>query len=293
MATPRKRFFTVECSLYREPWPRELKLTLVMLGMHMTDRWASDRLTPRQATVARLSLGDLLTITGTETRANAHEVLRELASVTSIKVQALDNGFVRIEWPKLAKTQWSKSRDSGSKQGSIRARKSPKVAPSDSHPHPHSHLTREEQEKSASAARPAKSRHRTVKSEPPSDLDSEQKLALLAWVRSKHPALEPRLRDLVDACLDYHRANGNHKADWLATCQTWIRNEAEGRFGRQRAPNGIAQRMEERAAVLADVARQAMELGRQREQRKREQEAANRSCPDPHVRLLRADANGE
>jgi hypothetical protein len=147
MATLRKRFFTVECSLYREPWPREVKLALVMLGMHMADRWAADRLTPKQATVAHLAIGDLLNITGAETRDEAHAILRELATNVTIKVQPLENGFTRIEWPKLAKTQWSQARNSGSIQGKSRARSRPKVSPAfaPSYPHPHPHLKESEE----------------------------------------------------------------------------------------------------------------------------------------------------
>lgn len=155
MATARKRFFTVECSLYREPWPRELKLALVMLGMHMTDRWASDSLTPKQATVAHLAVGDLLTITGAETREEAHKVLRQLAALVTIKVTPLDNGFARVEWRKLAETQWSKSRYSGSKPGKVRARLSPKNAPSDSDPDPDPDSDSEEAEQEKKTEAPA------------------------------------------------------------------------------------------------------------------------------------------
>lgn len=62
------------------------------------------------------------------------------------------------------------------------------------------------------------------KTQAPDDLDPEQKRALLAWVRAKEPDAEPELRALVDACLDHFRASGGLKADWVATCRTWIRN---------------------------------------------------------------------
>lgn len=82
-------------------------------------------------------------------------------------------------------------------------------------------------------------RTKRSKSTAPADLTPEEKRALLDWVRA--PAsrrgldradLVPHLRKLVDACLDHHRAKGNLHADWLATCRTWIRNEAEGTFRR-------------------------------------------------------------
>jgi hypothetical protein len=103
VATDRRRWFPAYTTLYREPWPRELKLALVMLGMHLTDRWASDGLTELQASRANLTLGDLLTITGCDSREESVEILRQLSGKISMKVTPLDNGFVRIEWPKFAK----------------------------------------------------------------------------------------------------------------------------------------------------------------------------------------------
>ena len=146
MATPRKRWFTLECSLYREPWPRDLKLTLTMLGMLMADRWAADKLTARQATTTHLSLGDLLTISGKETREEAMSLLRELSSLVSLKITELDNGFVRVVWPKLAKTQSWDSRQRGSGQGTGEPYEGPEKTPGRAppHPHPHTHTHMEE-----------------------------------------------------------------------------------------------------------------------------------------------------
>lgn len=93
-------------------------------------------------------------------------------------------------------------------------------------------------------------RTKRSKTTAPADLTPEEKRALLDWVRA--PAsrrgldradLVPHLRKLVDACLDFHRAKGNLQADWLATCRTWIRNEADGAFRRNTftAPPATAQ----------------------------------------------------
>ena len=77
---------------------------------------------------------------------------------------------------------------------------------------------------------------RVSKTPPPNDLPDEEKKALEAWTREKLSRydLVPRLPSLVDACLTHFRAKGEARASWYATCQTWVRNEAEGRF----APRG-------------------------------------------------------
>lgn len=77
---------------------------------------------------------------------------------------------------------------------------------------------------------------RRVLTDAPIALEATEQAALEAWCRSAYPALLPRLHALVTACLDFHRAKGNRHADWLATCRTWVRNEAEGRFGTRRDP---------------------------------------------------------
>jgi hypothetical protein len=116
VSTPRKRWFALECSVYREPWSREQKLTLAMLGMHMMDRWASDLLTPEQACVVRLQPGDLLTITGADSVEVGLDLLRALSRVVSLRVRALDSGFIRVEWPKFAETQQLGIRTPGGKR---------------------------------------------------------------------------------------------------------------------------------------------------------------------------------
>lgn len=67
---------------------------------------------------------------------------------------------------------------------------------------------------------------------------------LRAWCEAKHRSLLPRLPDLVDACLTFHRGKGNVAADWYATCQTWVRNEAEQRFGSARGSSAASGRPE-------------------------------------------------
>lgn len=144
MATGRKRFAIVECSLYREPWSREVKLALVMLQLRMVDRWAADQLTHEQATCIHLDGGDLLTITGRDTPAAGVELFREITKLVTMKATPLANGFIRVEWPKFAETQWSHVRTPGKSRGRPRAdvgaetwqQSPPPVAPPDPDPDP-------------------------------------------------------------------------------------------------------------------------------------------------------------
>lgn len=84
----------------------------------------------------------------------------------------------------------------------------------------------------AGAAATPKAGRQARRTPAPDALDPAALDRLRAWCQAKHPALAPRLADLVDACLTFHRGKGNVAADWYATCQTWVRNEAEQRFGR-------------------------------------------------------------
>lgn len=81
---------------------------------------------------------------------------------------------------------------------------------------------------------------KAVLTNPPEALSYPDMEKLRAWAKEKHPwALHPesRLRDLVEACFDHHRAKGNRHADWLATCRTWVRNtQAFGQAGADRSP---------------------------------------------------------
>jgi hypothetical protein len=91
-------------------------------------------------------------------------------------------------------------------------------------------------------------RYSLPRSQPPEDLEPDEKRKLKQWVASHYPALLPRLRELVDACLDYHRAHGNLMADWTACCRTWIRNTGEwsGQRPRYREPaRGTRERPQE------------------------------------------------
>ena len=144
---------------------------------------------------------------------------------------------------------------------------------------------KEEEETPATAGR---TKRAAVKSAAPDALDAEQVAALERWAQQR-PEIVARLPELVDACLDFHRAKGNRHADWVATCRTWIRNELTGRYGRANGPRGPTARADERAQLLADNARAAVVLIEERERRERERRA--NGSPDANVRQLRASAD--
>jgi hypothetical protein len=87
------------------------------------------------------------------------------------------------------------------------------------------------------------------KTEAPDDLDDADKMALMIWCREKYPQFSERktLRDLVDSCLDWHRAEGKLRRSWLAACRWWIRKQ--GDFGPKRGSRsgGSAERRTETA----------------------------------------------
>ena len=66
-----------------------------------------------------------------------------------------------------------------------------------------------------------------VKTSAPPELPPEQMGQLRVWCHSKMPSLLPRLDDLVERCLDWHRAEGRKRVDWVATCRNWLRKERD------------------------------------------------------------------
>jgi hypothetical protein len=194
------------------------------------------------------------------------------ASVTPAKilrwVRELDaEGCVQLYWgedgrPYLYLTGWERHRGTGKRGGKSRYPEpsprsvDPRGIPGDPSENRESGIeNREALDESArgkpGAVAPAKATRVVRQKTPaPDDLDTEQKRALHDWVVSptglNRSDLKPRLRSLVSACLDHHRAKGNLHADWVATCRTWIRNEAEGRFSPARGqPERVVMRVPE------------------------------------------------
>lgn len=115
MATARKHWFRISDSILREPWPRDAKLTMVMLCAWLNQRWARDGLSAEEAGRATLTRAALAEITGRVQLRHAVNSLRVLAEYVSISIR-VDGEFVFIDWPKFAEFQGLASRD-GEKSG--------------------------------------------------------------------------------------------------------------------------------------------------------------------------------
>ncbi len=104
MPTPRKRYFRVADAILREPWPRDVKLMLVLLMAWLNQRWARDGLSADEAGRAILSRSALAEITGRYRLDSARKALRKLADHVSITIE-VDGDFTSIRWPKFAEFQ--------------------------------------------------------------------------------------------------------------------------------------------------------------------------------------------
>lgn len=277
MATPRKRWFKTADALGSKAISNDVLAFYVRLAAHLNTRWARDGLTRAQACECVLSPGQLSHIAGSRTRVRCESTASAFAVAFEATVTKL-NGTYTVQWPKFADFQGLPP-DDGATLGRLSGIESPPPRP-----RPRPSTLREEEESDPAAVAAAKpKRTRAAPMSVPSDLTPEQKIELLAWVREKHPAHEPRIREHVDACLDHHRKTSNRSriTHWVAACRTWIRNA--DRF----EPRSSARaRQYERAQLMADNAREALRLAQEREQRERARiEGAG---PDPDVRRLSA-----
>jgi hypothetical protein len=123
MATARKHWFKVGDSLLREPWPRDVKLTMVLLAAWLNQRWARDGLTRAEACRAVMSQGALAEVTGRTHRKHALNSLRTLAKFVSLSIRVRGE-FIHIHWPKFAEFQNLPS-DDGAKPGKRKPRDMP------------------------------------------------------------------------------------------------------------------------------------------------------------------------
>jgi hypothetical protein len=116
----------------------------------------------------------------------------------------------------------------------------------------------------------------------PDDLSDEDKLALSVWCKAKHPELatRARMRELVDACLDWHRANGRSCSSWLAACRGWIRREARYSGGKPPRGGGAGS---ERRTETADETLRMLERRRRESQDACEAERGNGFVPIGNV----------
>lgn len=88
-------------------------------------------------------------------------------------------------------------------------------------------LKTDERQFSKDRERAARSRGPTKAPEtlPPEGLQSLQR-----WCGEKRPDLVDSIDERVATCLDWHRANGKRRVDWLATCRNWLRKESTRRL---------------------------------------------------------------
>jgi len=89
--------------------------------------------------------------------------------------------------------------------------------------------------KDKSSSRPK----RNQLTDPPDDLPEETIADLATWAKNGGLRFD---REMVEACLDFHRAKGNRYKDWTAAVRTWARNQAKFEKDRQpdAAPKGAA-----------------------------------------------------
>ena len=72
---------------------------------------------------------------------------------------------------------------------------------------------------------------------PPDEFQPDE--SLYKWAYESHGFQPFEVDRETEACLDWHRANGSRKADWVATWRSWIRKAATFRDERaQRSSNG-------------------------------------------------------
>ena len=209
MATPRKRWFKVASSLYREPWPRETKLTLVMLMGYLNDRWARDGLTAEQACSAELDRGTAEQITGKYHRKSQRNQLEMVAKYVSISVGSR-SGFITIHWPKFAEFQ-----DLGARE-----MPSPKTRTEDAYRIP----KREAPAAPPPAAKSPRSQEpRKRRTLCPELLTVEQWTQIHAWRDSGHrPFDDDELSAQWTRHYQHHAGKGNLAINWVLSFYNWL-----------------------------------------------------------------------
>lgn len=121
MATPRSPYVCIGDSLLDEPWPREVKATLVLLSCHMHSRWRADRRLTLETVAASHPVGptDAMKITGKHRLDIAWKSLRSLADFASMSVELRhDDGIdiAWIRWPKWAEYNQAVTRERGNRE---------------------------------------------------------------------------------------------------------------------------------------------------------------------------------
>ena len=258
MSTPRKPWFRVPTKLFREPWPRDVKLTFVLLQAYLTDRWARDRLTAEEACRAVLSQGDLKNITGRAQLTHSRRALRVLSECIQRARSVHEECTLReledlteIYWPNFAILQAlpSDSRERPGRDSALSA-PAPAPAPAEESLNPSlSPLAARPKAEAAPPQRPKISR-KSPGTRAPDELGAEAIQALEQWTRENLPSELIHVRAHIDACLDHFRAKGQPMVDWVATCRNWIRRSPEMRRPGARAPITTPARKQTREELI-------------------------------------------
>jgi len=134
VATPRKKYFRVADSILREPWPRDLKLTCVLLQAHLNTRWRRDGISHDKAGQCTLTKGAWTDITGRSQFNSALNLLQTLGELVTISVQVenkLGSNLIRVDWPKFAEFQDFGTRSLGQDEPLPSPSPSPSPTPKD------------------------------------------------------------------------------------------------------------------------------------------------------------------
>lgn len=260
MATPRKRFAAIETTLLREEWPDALKLTLVLLTLHMTERWAMERLTADQAKRCRLSQGDALNVTSCRSLKKARERLRQLSQVVTLEL-FFRGKMTEVVWEKLPSVQgWCEidRRREASTTGKHSEQDARNKGAREPEQRPLSTLlfssVREDSEEpsktpapdppapaNAVAVPPAfsppaapsngaeKKPTKLAKRAAPEAFSREEQAALSTWCEKAYPSMVSQLPIIAAKILDWGRGRGEIRADWVATVRNAVRSDAERR----------------------------------------------------------------
>lgn len=237
MATPRARWSKVGTEILGVTWTREQKLRAVLLQAYLSERWVDK---DRDAAEGRatLSEGVLRDITGLKRFRSGFEAILELSGLVGATVSE-QNGYVSVHWPNYANLLIAPARNPGKARATSRPQDARSV---DVAVEALSQERTLEREPVAAVAAPAPAqpdlplvterkpaRQRKPKRErtpAPDAICAVDRAELEDWCRRKYVRLLPRLDEMIETCLDHHRANGSLMALWPAAVRKWIANES-------------------------------------------------------------------
>jgi hypothetical protein len=107
VATERRPYHLVADSVLHEPWTNDQFAFLGRLQAHLHERWRTDRLTAKQASLTVVTAGALQQIAGTKSLRTARRLAIEIQSIVSLRVIEIGSSPTKfsIEWPKFADFQ--------------------------------------------------------------------------------------------------------------------------------------------------------------------------------------------